>query len=380
MPPDRSFASLATCLSQHPGVEIVCRDRHGLYAVGVRMGAPQARQVADRFHLVQNLRDHIEQHLSGQRRRTIGPTEVTLDGADQQNLDRADRREGLQTLFLRVHELFRQGWTVMDISRHLDVNRKRVDKWVRLDTLLKRTSFDPKATSPMRFHAPLQELMRKGVTKIKWLFAEAKKLGYQGSFGHMARYVAQVRSIARANRSPAPTEQAIRSLPLDPVSGSRISPVVAAAICMKPRPLLTECQVGMLTALNEDVPGFEAIRHLAIRFQSLLRHHNETNLDQWLDDAKDCGIPAVANFARSLMIDILAVRTAVIEHWRNGQTEGQINRLKTLKRDVRSSRHRIAQGTIVVPWRNRRSPSSRMTRPSGNATHDVQARRGRPRR
>ena len=65
----------------------------------------------------------------------------------------------------------------------------------------------------------------------------------------------------------------------------------------------------MLTALNEDVPGFKAIRHLAIRFQSLLRHHNETNLDQWLDDAKDCGIPAVANFARSLMIDPSSSRT-----------------------------------------------------------------------
>ena len=92
----------------------------------------------------------------------------------------------------------------------------------------------------MRFHAPLQALMRKGVTKIKGLFAEAKKLGDKGSFGHIARYVAQVRSSARAHEAPAPAEQAIRSLPLDPRSGSRISPVVAAAVCMKPPPLLTK--------------------------------------------------------------------------------------------------------------------------------------------
>lgn len=72
------------------------------------------------------------------------------------------------------------------------------------------------------------------------------------------------------------------------------------------------------------------IRHLAIRFQNLLRGHNETMLDRWLDDAKGCGIPAVVNFTRTLMIDIQAVRDAVIEHWSNGQTEGQINRLKTL--------------------------------------------------
>lgn len=132
---------------------------------------------------------------------------------------------------------------------------------------------------------------------------------------------------------PPPPEQ-IRSLPLDPASGSRISPVVAAAICMKPRPLLTERQIGMLTVLKEDVPGFAAIRHLAIRFQSLLRHHRETDLDRWLDDAKACGIPAIANFARTMMIDIQAVRNAVIQHWSNGQTEGHINRLKTLKRGM----------------------------------------------
>jgi hypothetical protein len=184
----------------------------------------------------------------------------------------------------------------------------------------------------MRFHAPLQELMRKGVTKIRWLLDEAKKLGYKGSFGHLARYVAHVRSLARANGSPAPAERAIRSMPLDPASGSRISPVVAAAICMKPRPLLTERQVGMLAVLKQEVPGFAVIRRLAIRFQSLLRHRDEKKLEPWLTDAKGCGIPAVMNFARALMVDIQAVRNAVIEPWSNGQTEGQINRLKALKR------------------------------------------------
>ena len=237
-------------------MEIVCRDRHGLYAEGARVGAPQARQVADRFHLVQNPRDRIEQHLSGQRQRPIGPIEVRQDGADRANLDRADRLEGLQRLFARVHELFRQGWTAADISRHLDINRRRIDKWVRLEALPERSQCDPNPTSPLRFHAQLQELMRQGVTKIKWLFAEAKKLGYKGSFGHMVRYVTHV-SITRANGSPAPAEHTIGSLPLDPASGSRISPVVAAAICMKPRRLLTERQVAMLTAdtTNWMIPG-----------------------------------------------------------------------------------------------------------------------------
>ena len=330
--PDRSAVSTAAWLAERPSIELIARDRDGVYADASRQGAPQARQIADRFHLVQNLRDRIEHYLRGQRQRPVDPIEQRQDGADRTTLTRADKLKGLQRLFARVHELFRQGWTVADIARHLDINRRRVDKWVRLEVLAERFECDPKPTSPLRFHAQLQELMRSGVTKIRWLFDEAKKLGYKGSFGHMARYVAHVRSVARANASPAPAEQAIRSLPLDPASGSRISPVVAAAICMKPRPLLTERQVGMLAVLKDDVPGFAVIRRLAIRFQSLLRHRDEKKLEPWLADAKACGISAVANFARTLMVDIHAVRNAVVEPWSNGQTEGQINRLKSLKR------------------------------------------------
>ena len=107
------------------------------------------------------------------------------------------------------------------------------------------------------------------------LFDEAKKLGYKGSFGHMASYFANVRSLARANATPARAQRTIRQSPLGPASGSR---------------------------------------------------------ESWLTDAKTCSISAVVNFAGTLMMDIQAVRNAVIEPLSNGQTGGQINPLKTLKR------------------------------------------------
>jgi transposase len=67
---DRTTAGTAEWLGQHPEVEIVSRDRCGLYAQGAREGAPQARQVADRFHLLQNLRETIETQLSRADRST----------------------------------------------------------------------------------------------------------------------------------------------------------------------------------------------------------------------------------------------------------------------------------------------------------------------
>jgi transposase len=71
--PDRSAEATARWLGQHPGVEIISRDRGGLYAQGARMGARQAQQVTDRFHLLQNLRQTIEQQLSRAPRPTRPP-------------------------------------------------------------------------------------------------------------------------------------------------------------------------------------------------------------------------------------------------------------------------------------------------------------------
>ena len=67
---DRTTTGTAEWLGQHPELEIISRDRCGLYAQGAREGAPQARQVADRFHLLQNLRETIETQLSRADRST----------------------------------------------------------------------------------------------------------------------------------------------------------------------------------------------------------------------------------------------------------------------------------------------------------------------
>jgi transposase len=74
------------------------------------------------------------------------------------------------------------------------------------------------------------------------------------------------------------------------------------------------------------------MRALAMRFRGVLHSKDVKRLDEWLDDAQRSGIYAIQRFACKLRGDIHAVRNAVAEPWSNGQTEGQINRLKTLKR------------------------------------------------
>ncbi len=123
-------------------------------------------------------------------------------------------------------------------------------------------------------------------------------------------------------------------MPFDPATGRSISPIVAAALCIKPRGLLTADQGVKVDALKRDWPEFAAMRRLAMRFRGMLKSMSVGKLGVWLKDAHKSGLYTMQRFARSLQRNIDAVRNAITEPWSNGQTEGQINRLKALKRTM----------------------------------------------
>ena len=118
---------------------------------------------------------------------------------------------------------------------------------------------------------------------------------------------------------------------IDPVTGWLILPIVVAALCMKPHGLLTTGQAAKVAALKNALSEFVTMRWLAMRFRGIPRSKNAKRLGGWLNDAQRSGIYAMQRFARTLRQEICAVRNAVAEPWSNGQTEGQISRLKTLK-------------------------------------------------
>jgi transposase len=110
--------------------------------------------------------------------------------------------------------------------------------------------------------------------------------------------------------------------------------MVAASLCIKPTPTptLTPSEVGKVGALMEASPSFVAMRRLAMRFRGLLQGANPSKLDRFLHDARGSRLSSMQQFARTLTRDLEAVKHAIAEPWSSGQEEGQINRLKTLKR------------------------------------------------
>jgi hypothetical protein len=345
--PDRSAAATGRWLGQHPGLEIVSRDRSGLYAEGARQGAPQAQQVADRFHLLQNLRQTIEQQLSRAPPPKSQPSPANAEAkpmivagsvghgrqpalAEHRQLVSTGRRAVFTDMFNRVKALQLAGHGVTAIVRQTGFNWRTVAKWVRLDELPERNVMAPRSSTPSGFHDHLARRWAEGCTSGRALLLEIRDLGYTGSLSHLGRLLADWR---RAGR-PVTVDAATAATPIlvDHVTGHLVSPIVAAALCVKPRGLLTQAQAAQVDAFKAISPAFATMRALAMRFRGILRGGDVEKLTVWLRDADRSALYGIRRFVHTLRLDLTAVRNAITETWSNGQTEGQINRLKMLKR------------------------------------------------
>ena len=238
-------------------------------------------------------------------------------------------------MFDRVKVLQGAGNGIRAIIRETGFNWRTVAKWVELDELPERNVMAPKSTTPSKFQTYLSRRWAEGCTTGRDLLPEIKCLGYTGSLSQLERLLTQWRHVGHAMAANAPA--AATGMLSDPTTGQLVSPIVAAALCIKPRGLLTEPQAARINAFKTMSTEFATMRGLAMRFRGILRGSDIEKLDIWLHDADRSGLYGIRRFARSLRQDLAAVRNAITEIWSNGQAEGQINRLKILKRAMYGS-------------------------------------------
>jgi transposase len=353
---DRSVVSVAQWLKRNPSIEVVSRDRCGLYAQAAREGAPQASQVADRFHLIQNLRLAIEEQMSLSGRATgralLPDEDIEIyhdDRASHDQLPETTRRNQLrrahrqsrQAVFDTVHALSKEGLSCSKIARRTGYGRRSIAKWLTFGAPPDRRRAPLQPTSPLYFEAFLTHCWKDGNRCGRHLFHDIRRRGYTGSFSNLERLLATWRRAEKPendkdNAAPAPialVHQTDDNVPVrDPQTGHLISPVIAAALCIKPRGALTINQARKVDALKRGSKAFAVLRSFAMRFRGIFRSGVSRKLEEWIDDAINSGLASIARFARVLRRDIDAVRNAIDLPWSNGQAEGQINRLKTIKR------------------------------------------------
>ena len=234
-------------------------------------------------------------------------------------------------MFDRAKQLHASGKTFGDIAQELGIGRRTIAKWIKTDVLPHRRRNEPKPSSPFYFYDFLACRWAEGDRVGRRLFHEIKRRGYAGSFSHLERLLSAWRRTGRSETHQW-KESVEEVCPIDPATGWQISPVAAAALCMKPTPMLTSAQAAKVAALKQASPSFVVMRRLAMRFRGLLHGANAKKLTQWLDDARRSGIRTMRQFTRTLSRDLDAIKNAITYRWSSGQAEGQINRLKALKR------------------------------------------------
>ena len=355
--PDRKAETLAAWLIAHPGVEILSRDRSKAYKSGMDMGAPDAIQVADRFHLLKNLQETLEDSFRGQAKvferiersqlEAVGvrlpdseePTTPTPPSPAQQK--KAEKRALRLERYEQVHALRNQGYKIKDIAHHLGMGVRTVETYLSHDSFpeWKSSSRKHSSRSMLDPYKPfLMEQWTQGHRVIKRLFEQVDGHGYPGTYKTLTRYI---KFHPEWFPPSAPSPESLNALPGrgpapkgKPVSNHKSLNAGQAAWLVLQRPeTLDERQGKLLEQLSQQPELAEALQ-LTQGFLKLVRERLPEQLDTWLTQAKDSAVKGFQRFAKGLNDDYDAVKAGVTLEVSNGQVEGQNNRLKMLKRQM----------------------------------------------
>jgi len=338
---ERSAETLAAWLIAHPGVELISRDRGGSYAQGAASGAPGALQIADRFHLLQNVRDALvrlldrhHEDLKTAARTTLRPIPrappMAIASAPQvpakpptRSSPPSTSRSRREHCYEQVREQHRQGISQRRIARLLGLDRGTVARFVHANTYPERAT-RPYPTRVDAFAEYLRERWEQGCRNAAQLTRELAAREFAGS------YCAVKRFLARCLRDGQPEPMALAPFP-----PRTPSPQCAASWLLRDAGDLTVEQRAFVRVIIAECEELKRARSLARRFARLIRERLPDELDRWLARAASPRSPSeLRRFAKGLRADYAAVRGALVFEWSNGQVEGQINRLKLIKRQM----------------------------------------------
>jgi len=299
--PDRTQNTLSGWLQKHPEIEIISRDRSFEYKAGIDKGAPQAIQVVDRWHLLHNLQEKLQEILPGQMKSRKS------DGEGRETPTQQKRQKHFQL----VRYLSAKGYSQRLITRTLGISRQTVRHYLESARL---PNWERRKHAPSRLEAYrdyLRQRWKDGCHDVSVLWRELQQKGYLGQRKSVAEYL-----------------QRFRQPSLGPSARQLVW------WFMQDRGRLQEEEQIHLKALFAENQKLEEIYQLTQAFQSLLSQRAPERLDDWLAQAEGCGVKKLQNFAFGLRQDYQALKAALSSEWSNGQVEGQVNRLKSIKHQM----------------------------------------------
>jgi transposase len=326
--PGREAGPLADWLKTHPGARVICRDRAGAYAEGARNGAPEAVQVADRWHLWHNLAEHTAKAVARHRaclkqiaaaaEQAQPPPEPIATAAVP--LPESPLAARMRDQHAAVQALYARGVGLRAIARELGVDRKTVRRFAHAttgDEAVARAISRPTVLD--RYQPHLHRRWAEGCRDAAVLHAEITALGYRGSLRTVYRYLQPLRT----GIDPAAFRPSALKI------GEVTSWLLRRAEDLDPRQqqLLADVRghCAQIDRLAEHVTGFAKM---------MTKRTGEQDLIGWLDRVEGDDQPELHTFAAGIRLDLAAVTAGLSLPYSSGPTEGNVNRLKAIKRQM----------------------------------------------
>ena len=314
--PDREPATSEAWLKNYPSIKVIARDRGGGYGEAAARALPDAVQVADRWHLMENAStaflDAVRRSMR-QIRSTLGATLINphlLTCAERLQYEGFLRREEVNAAILA---LAKNSVPIKQIVKRTGYARQTVRRVLRGE----RTGIFRPRQSSLEAHLPwLDAQWDAGKHNAAALWRIMKQAGYRGSLRVVSEWATRRRRAAKADAESLARVPSARTIAHQLTVG---------------RDGLSKADTVTIAAIESGLPALVDAREVIADFHSMIRTKNVTELETWLERAL-AGL--VASFASGVRKDEAAVRAAITSPWSNGQTEGQITRLKLIKRQM----------------------------------------------
>ena len=339
---DRESATVEAWLQEHPEVELVIRDRGKDFTKAATRGAPQARQVVDRFHVVKNLSEVLQEILghcraeirqgeapvpqekAAEERIRARPSVATWQQRTPAHVKKAHqaRQASRDDRYRQMTTLRAQGLTQREVARRMGMSERAVRHWLKRGAaptnerqFRRRSVFDPYA-------AYVLQRWQDGIHEAKQLYEEIQVQGFSGTVRIVQRFVQALRDDPE-------------KIPLAPATGAdRFSSKTASWLFIRDPKRLTTQKQAELELICQRSETARKTYALTQQFMSMLRLRRGQDFETWLSAVEASSIPELRRFAQGLLKDKDAVVAGLTLSYSNGPVEAQVHKLKLVKRSM----------------------------------------------
>ncbi len=267
----RDASVLAEWLKDHPKIEIISRDRSGEYALAVNQGALQAIEIADRWHLLKNLREMIERYFQGNTKTIQLAYQKTLELkggihvpepnlSSRKELEKQEKRQKRLGRFDEVHKLHQQGFSNSQIAKQLGMSRGTVIKYLASKEFPEQQARGSRLGKLKPFIQQLNQRFVEGCHNINQLWCDIQEKGYEGKRAMVKRYVHYL-------KSPSKEQLNVLACP----RFRKPTPKLLSYALLKPTEFLAKDMQNMFEQLSLIANDFEAFKAKSIAFDKMIK-------------------------------------------------------------------------------------------------------------